>query len=293
MSDILAKRFDASRAHLRAVAFRMLGSHGEAEDAVQEAWLKLVRADADRIENLQAWLTTVVSRVCLDMLRTRKSRREDELEDEAEADLPSSDPEAETFLADALGPALLVILEKLAPAERVAFVLHDLFDFSFDEIATVVGRTAVASRQLASRARRRIKGGKAEAQADATRQRELVTAFFAATRAGDMTALLTILDPGVVLRADAFAVATAAANRGRGGPALASEIHGAEAVAGTLKGGAGAAELALIEGAFGATWAPGGKPYTAFAFTVRNGRIVAIDIIMNQAHVAALDIKIL
>jgi RNA polymerase sigma-70 factor (ECF subfamily) len=298
MSDLLASRFDASRAHLRAVAFRMLGSHGEAEDAVQEAWLRLMRSEADGIDNVEGWLTTVVARVCLDMLRTRKSRREDELDQggvEAAGEAPSTDPEAEVLLADALGPALLVLLETLAPAERVAFVLHDLFDLSFDEIAPIVGRTPVAARQLASRARRRIKGAKTDAQADAVHQRELVAAFFAATRAGDMAALLTLLDPDVVLRADAVAVKTAAANRAKGAPApkLESEIRGAETVAGLLKGGASAAQLALVDGVAGAVWAPGGIPVTAFAFTVRDGKIAAIDLIMDRARIKAMAIEIL
>jgi RNA polymerase sigma-70 factor (ECF subfamily) len=296
MTDQLAKRFDESRTRLRAVALRMLGSHGEAEDAVQEAWIRLQRSEPGGIDNLDGWLTTVVARVCLDTLRTRKARREDQLDDEAPeapADAPSSDPEAEVMLADALGPALLVVLETLAPSERVAFVLHDLFDLSFDEIAPIVGRTAVSARQLASRARRRIKGAKTDAAADAERHRDVVAAFFAASRAGDMSALLSLLDPDVVLRADAVAVKVAEANRGKGAPALAPEIRGAAAVAGTLKGSAAGAQLALIDGSAGAVWAPGGKPVTAFAFTVRDGRIAAIDLIMDKSRVKELAIDIL
>jgi RNA polymerase sigma-70 factor (ECF subfamily) len=296
MADHLASQFDESRARLRAVAFRILGSHGEAEDAVQEAWLRLDRSDSDEIDNLQGWLTTVVARVCLDQLRARKSRREDELDEtvaELAEDAPSSDPEAEVLLAEALGPALLVVLERLAPAERVSFVLHDLFDLSFDEIAPIVGRSAVATRQLASRARRRIKGETADAQADAARQREIVAAFFAASRAGNMGALLELLDPDVVLRADPVAVKVATANRDKGAPALAHEIRGPQAVADTLKGAARGAQPAIIDGAAGAVWAPGGKPGTAFAFTVRDGKIVAIDIIMDRARIHAMDIEIL
>lgn len=298
MDDSWAMRFDASRARLRAMAFRMLGSQGEAEDAIQEAWLRLSRTEPSSIDNLEGWLTTVVSRICLDMLRARKSRREEELDDvvsESAADVPSTNPESELLLADALGSALVVMLETLPPAERVAFVLHDLFDLSFDDIASIVGRTAVAARQLASRARRRMKGAKESAEADASRQRELVAAFFAATRTGDLSTLLAILAPDAVMRADPVAVKTTAAKRAKGIPApeLANEIRGAKAVAEVLKGGAGAAQLALIDGAAGAVWAPGGKPVTAFAFTVRDGKIVAIDLIMERARVDAMDIKIL
>jgi RNA polymerase sigma-70 factor (ECF subfamily) len=296
MTNLLAGKFDDSRARLSAVALRILGSHGEAEDAVQEAWLRLSRSEADEIDNLQGWLTTVVARVCLDMLRARKSRRENELDEsvaELAEDAPSSDPEAEVILAETLGPALLIVLERLAPAERVSFVLHDLFDLSFDEIAPIVGRSPVAARQLASRARRRIKGERAEAVADAARQRDIVAAFFAASRAGNMAALLELVDPDVVLRADPVAVKVATANRDKGAPALADEIRGPQAVAGTLKGAARGAEPAVIDGAAGAVWAPGGKPGTAFAFTVREGKIVAIDIIMDRARINTMDIEIL
>lgn len=295
MVNILAAQFDESRNRLRAVAFRMLGSHGEAEDAVQEAWLRLSRSEESVIDNLEAWLTTVVARICLDMLRTRKTRREDDLDDElAESNehIPSTNPEAEVLLADALGPALIVVLEALAPSERVAFVLHDLFDLSFEDIAPIVGRTPTAARQLASRARRRIKGAKSDAEANATRQQELVAAFFAASRAGDMTALLQLLDPNVVLRADKAAVNTAKANSARGAPALAAEINGADAVAGTLKGSASAAQLALIDGAAGAVWAPGGNVVSVFAFTLRDDKIVAIDIVMDRVRIKGMKVDV-
>src|SRR6266496_3269619 len=204
----LAQRFEAERGRLRGVAYRMLGSLGEAEDAVQEAWLRLGRADSGSIDNLEGWLTTVVARVCLDMLRSRKSRGEQPLDGEAPvADRGHApDPEEELLLADSVGLALLVVLDTLEPAERLAFVLHDLFDLSFDEIAPIVGRSPTAARQLASRARRRVQGADAVRDADLTRQREVVDAFLAASRGGDFDALLAVLDPDVVLRSDRAAV---------------------------------------------------------------------------------------
>src|SRR6266699_1157339 len=220
----LAQRFEAERGRLRGVAYRMLGSLGEAEDAVQEAWLRLSRADSGGIDNLEGWLTTVVARVCLDMLRSRKSRGEQPLDDQAPvADRGHApDPEEELLLADSVGLALLVVLDTLEPAERLAFVLHDMFDLSFDEIAAIVGRSPTAARQLASRARRRIQGAPTSPNADLTRQREVVDAFLAASRAGDFDGLLTLLDPDAVLRTDPAAVPPGAPTEIRGAAALAN-----------------------------------------------------------------------
>lgn len=266
----------------------MLGSLGEADDAVQEAWLRLSRSDTSGVDNLRGWLTTVVGRVCLDMLRTRASRREEPLL----ADRPEpiagradgSDPEHEAILADAVGLALLVVLDALAPAERLAFVLHDLFAVPFDEIAPIVGRSPAAARQLASRARRRVRAAAPTADADPARQREVVDAFLAAARSGDFDALLAVLDPDVVLRADGAAVRSSAAAQGKGAPRLAPEIRGAAAVANTFSGRAQPAQPALVDGAVGAVWAPGGEARAAFGFTVAGGRIVAIEILADPAR---------
>jgi RNA polymerase sigma-70 factor (ECF subfamily) len=296
-SDTLAQRFEENRGHLRAVAYRMLGSASEADDAVQEAWLRLGRADAGGIENLRGWLTTVVARICLDMLRSRTSRREEPLgphvPDPIESRSGGIDPEQEALLADSVGPALLVVLETLAPAERLAFVLHDLFGVSFDEIASIVGRSPAAARQLASRARRRVRGAAPTSSADVSRQREIVAAFLAASRNGDFGRLLALLDPDVVLRADDAAVAASTARRGRGAPRLAPEIRGAAAVADALAGTAQAAQLALIDGAAGAVWAPGGKPRAAFRFRIVDGKVVEIDIVSDAAHVGRLNVTLL
>src|SRR5258705_6366044 len=216
----LAERFEEKRGHLRAVAFRMLGSSNEADDAVQEAWLRLSQSDTGGIENLGGWLTTVVARVCLDMLRSRKARREEPLAVQVADPIVNreddSDPEHGVVLADSVGLAMLLVLETLAPAERVSFVLHDMFDLSFDEIAPIVGRSAVAARQLASRARRRVQGATKVSDTDRTRQREVVEAFLAASRGGDFNALLALLDPDVVLRADPPAVQASASRQGQG-----------------------------------------------------------------------------
>ena len=293
----LAERFEENRGHLRAVAYRMLGSRSEADDAVQEAWLRLSRTEPSGIENLGRWLTTVVARVCLDMLRSRKSRREDALDVHEPETIAGHDagsfPEQETLLADSVGLALLIVLETLAPAERVAFVLHDMFDLPFDEIAPIVGRSPAATRQLASRGRRRVQGGAADADADRARQREVVDAFLAASRGGDFAALLTLLDPDVVLRADPAAVRAAEARQSRGAPKLAPELHGAATVADTFSGRAQVAQAALVEGAVGAVWAPGGQPRAVFAFTIEGGRIVEIEILTDPAHVSQLDVQIL
>jgi RNA polymerase sigma factor (sigma-70 family) len=290
--EVLVKRFEASRGHLRAVAYRMLGSRSEADDAVQEAWVRLAGADASAVENLRGWLTTVVARICLDMLRARKTRREEPIGVDVEAIASSEDAEREALIADSIGVAMLVVLETLGPAERVAFVLHDMFNLPFDHIAPIVGRSPAAARQLASRARRRVQGAPPSPEADRTRQREVVDAFLAASRGDDFSALLALLDPAVVLRADAAAVAASLARASAGAPALAPEIHGAEAVANTFRGRARAAQLALIDGDVGLVFAPGGRPMVVFDFVIENGRIAEISLIADASSIAALDLKI-
>jgi RNA polymerase sigma-70 factor (ECF subfamily) len=298
--EYLAQRFEENRAHLRAVALRMLGSQTEAEDAVQESWLRLSRADTSDVQNLGGWLTTVVARVCLDMLRSRATRREETLEEDASASFVSqedaSDPEHEALLADSVGLALLVVLDTLNPAERLAFVLHDLFDVPFEEIAPIVGRTPTAARQLASRARRRVQGKGQEQEAapdtDLTYQRtaanrEIVAAFLAASRTGDFDALLAALDPDVTLRADAAIVAMGAA------VGMTSETHGAEAVAQQFMGRAQAARLALIDGSIGAVWGQSGQPRAVFIFTIMDGTIVAIAIIADPERLSQVDVALL
>jgi RNA polymerase sigma-70 factor (ECF subfamily) len=288
--DWLARRFDENRTRLARVAYRMLGSTSEAEDAVQETWLKLNRSGSEELENLGGWLTTVVARVCLDMLRARRSRREEPLA--AAGDAPSDgSPEDELALADATGPALLAVLDTLAPGERVAFVLHDMFDVSFEEIARILNRTPTAARQLASRARRRLRGVEAPA-VDIALHRELVSAFLAASRDGDFERLVAVLSPEVVLRADEHAVRAAAVNRGHGAPELAAEIRGAARVANTFKGRGRAALPALIDGEAGAVWAIGGRVQSAFLFTIEGAKITGVDIVMEPAHLAELDMKI-
>lgn len=290
-NDWLAKRFDESRTRLRAVAYRMLGSRSEADDAVQETWLKLSRADTREVANLGGWLTTVVARVCLDMLRKRKARGEEPLA--MALDAPAdSDPETDTALADAVGPALLVVLETLAPAERVAFVLHDMFDLSFEEIAPIVGRAPAAARQLASRARRRVRGAAAH-EAGAAQPREVVDAFLAASRDGDFERLLAVLSPEVVLRADDLAVRIAAARQAHGAPRLAPEVRGAAQVAEVFKGRARGALPALIDGALGAVWTTGGQVRAVFVFTTERGVISGIDLVMEPEHLRRFEVKIL
>jgi len=279
----LADRFEQHRAHLRAVAYRMLGSLSEADDAVQDTWLRLSRTGADEIENLGGWLTTVTARVCLNTLRSRNTRREEPLE----ARLPDPvvsphgelQPENEAVLADSVSLALLVVLDSLSPSERLAFVLHDLFDLSFDEIAPMVDRSPVAARQLASRARRRVRGAEVrEAEPDLARQREVVDAFYQASRAGDFERLVALLDPDVVLRAD-FGPKRAAAS---------TVIRGAGAVAGqALIGARPSSELhpALVNGSAGAVVTMGGRPFVVMGFTVVDGRIAEIDIIGDPDRV--------
>jgi RNA polymerase sigma factor (sigma-70 family) len=277
----MADQFQADRRRLTAVAYRMLGSSTDAEDAVQEAWLRLSRTDAAGVENLRAWLTTVVGRICLDMLRSRRTRREDLIDDESPVS-QAPDPERELELADSVGLALLVVLETLTPAERVAFVLHDLFDVPFEEIATIVDRSPTAARQLASRARRRVRGASEVPEADVARQRQAVEAFLAAARHGEFDALLAVLSPDVVLRADAAAVAGGAPR----------ELRGSESVAGTFSGRARGARPALVNGAVGAVvWGPGRQAAVAFEITVADGRIVAIDIFTDPTTLAEMEIS--
>ncbi|MBA3826514.1 MAG: sigma-70 family RNA polymerase sigma factor, partial [Ktedonobacterales bacterium] len=262
------------------------GSQSDASDAVQETWLRLSRSDMQGVVNMGGWLTTVVGRVCLDMLRTRTARREDPITASTASPMvgqeASEDPEHEALLADSVGIALLVILETLAPAERLAFVLHDIFDVPFDEIATIVERSPVAARQMASRARRRVQGATQAPEADGTRQREVVAAFLSASREGDFAALLALLAPDVVLRADPAAIKLGTA----------SEVRGAADVASTFAGRAKVAQTALINGVPGAVWAPGGQPRVVFAFTTTLGKIVAIDILADAATLEQLDVVI-
>jgi len=296
-NDWLVERFQENSDHLRAVAYRMLGSRSEADDAVQEAWLRLSRSDASSVQNLGGWLTTVTARVCLDMLRSRNSRHEQSLDSEGAEPVAMidrrRDPEHEAVLADSVGPALLIVLDTLAPSERLAFVLHDMFAMPFEEIAPIVGRSPVAARQLASRARRRIQGNPAAAGADVAREKAVVGAFLAASREGNFGALIALLDPDVVLRADQVAIDNAEANRSRGAPVLSSEIRGAQAVVDTLGGNARGAQLALVDGAAGATWAPGGKPRVVFEFTVIDERVVEIAVLADPTYLEQLDVTIL
>ncbi|MBV8982205.1 MAG: sigma-70 family RNA polymerase sigma factor [Acidimicrobiia bacterium] len=282
--EFLAARFDDHRAHLRAVAYRMLGSPTEADDAVQEAWVRLSRTDASEVENLGGWLTTVVSRVCLDMLRARTSRRESPLEAPAPTPpLSVVDPEREAEVADSVGLAMLVVLDTLAPAERLAFVLHDMFAVPFDEIAPIVGRSPEATRQLASRARRRVQGAPASSEADVARQRAVVEAFLAASRGGDFAALLELLDPDIVLRADEASMATGAER----------EVSGARAVAEVFSGRARAAQPAIIDGGAGLAWAPGGRARVVFAMTISNGKVTAIDMVADTERIGAMELVLL
>jgi RNA polymerase sigma-70 factor (ECF subfamily) len=283
----LAEQFEAHRTRLRAVAYRMLGSRSEADDAVQESWLRLSRSGTSGVDNLGGWLTTVVARVCLDMLRSRTARREEPLGAHVPEPIVSRedriDPEHEALLADSVGPALLVVLETLAPAERLAFVLHDMFAVPFDEIAPIVGRSPGAARQLASRARRRVQGAATVPDADLTQQRKVVDAFLAAARGGDFDALLAVLDPDVVLRADDAAVQAGASR----------EVRGAAAVADTFAGRARAAQPALVNGAVGLVWARGGRPQVVFGLTITGEKIVEIDLLADPERLRQLDLVVL
>jgi len=280
--DWLAEGFEENRPHLRTVAYRVLGSFSEADDAVQETWLRLSRSGADEVENLGGWLTTIVARVSLNMLRSRTSRREQPMDPPVidQADMTGeTDPEHEAVLADSVGLALLVVLDTLTPAERLAFVLHDMFAMPFEEIAPIVKRSPAAARQLASRARRRIQQANADPVSEVSRQREVVAAFLVASREGDFEALLAMLDPDIVLRADAAAARMGAA----------SQVTGAAAVAGTFSGRAAAARAALIDGAAGAVWAQGGKPRVVFAFAITSGKVMAIEMIADRERIGQLD----
>jgi RNA polymerase sigma-70 factor, ECF subfamily len=283
----LAERFEEQRRHLGAVAYRMLGSFSDADDAVQEAWLRLSRSDAAAIENLGGWLTTVVARICLNMLKARRSRREEpvgvHVPDPVVSPQDGLDPEHEALLADSVGLALLVVLETLEPAERLAFVLHDMFAVPFDEIAPIVGRSPAAARQLASRARRRVQGAPVP-DADLATQREVVEAFMAAAREGDFDALVAVLDPDVVLRADAGALPA-------GG-----EVRGAEAVAHGVLAYSRLdlyVQPALINGAVGVVSTRNGKPFAVVGFTVRGRKITEVDILADPERLRELDLSIL
>ena len=287
--EFLAGRFESNRPRLRAVAYRMLGSVSEADDAVQEAWLRLNRSDASAVENLEGWLTTVVARVSLDILRSRKARHEEPLHGHVPEPIVSredeADPEYEALLADSVGLAMLVVLDNLAPAERLAFVLHDMFAVPFDEIAPIVERSPDAARQLASRARRRVRGSAPVPDPDLDRQREVVDAFLAAARDGDFDALVAVLDPDVVLRAD----------RGPTRPGSV-EVHGAEEVARralSFARLAPAARPALVNGAAGFVVAPGGRPFAVVGFTVTDGKIIEIDLLADRERLRALDLRVL
>lgn len=284
----LAERFEENRGHLRAVAYRMLGSLVEVDDAVQEAWLRLSRSDISSIENLGGWLTTVVARVCLDMLRSRKSRREEPLDVHVPEPIVSREdainPEHEALLADAVGLALLVVMETLAPDERLAFVLHDMFGVPFDEIASIVGRSSAAARQLASRARRRVQGAAPIPDVDLAQQRKVVDAFLTAVRGGDFEALLAVLDPDVVLRSDHI-------------PAGLKEIRGARTIAEQALMFSRLAESAqpvLVNGVVGIVgWLPSGHPFSVMVFNVRGSRIVEIDVVRDRDRLSRLDLTVL
>lgn len=287
--DWLADQFEQNRGHLHGVAYRILGSVTEADDAVQEAWLRLSRSRADEVQNLGGWLTTVVARVCLDMLRARNSRREESLDER----LPepgakhskSADPEREAVLADSVGLALLVVLDRLPPAERLAFVLHDMFDLPFDEIASIVGRTPTAARQLASRARRRVRGGDLPSSSDLSQQRRVVDAFLSALRAGDFNALVAVLDPDVVVRADQASAIPGAPVEARG-----AEFWARRAL--TYAQGARAARVALVNGEVGIVIAPRGRLYRVLRFSFVNGKIAELNIIGDRAHLTSLDLAV-
>lgn len=294
MSEELTAQFESVRPHLRRVAYRLLGSPEEAEDAVQEAWLRLHRSDTSDVTNLGGWLTTVVARISLDMLRARSSRREEltDLPDDPGTRTPgyaststsatSPDPAEQAVLADTVGVALFVVLDRLKPSERIAFVLHDLFGVSFDEIAPVVGTTSAAARQLASRARRRVRGADQESEGDVAAQRAVVDAFLAAARGGDLSALLRLLDPDVVLDVDAAAAQTGAVRK-----------VGAEAVAEQFSGRAQVARAALVDGAVGAVWSVRGRPRVVFEFVVRRGRVLGITLLADPDTLDGMDLEVL
>lgn len=281
----LAERFEEHRGHLAAVAYRMLGSRADADDALQEAWMRLNRADATQVENMGGWLTTIVSRVCLNMLKSRATRSEGPMaEYDTEtvgSDPDSAGPEHEAVRADSVGVAMLVVLETLTPAERLAFVLHDLFAMPFDEIASILDRTPAATRKLASRARRRVQGRDVSGPIDSVRQREVVDAFLTASRGGDFDALLAVLDPDVLVRADATAVRTGAE----------PQVAGAHQVARTFSGRARAARPAIIDGEPGLVWLQQGEPRIVFQFAISGARIVRIDLVSDPDRLATLEVE--
>jgi RNA polymerase sigma factor (sigma-70 family) len=289
-NDWLAERFEANRSHLRAVAYRMLGSVGEADDALQECWLRVSRAGTSEVDNLEGWLTTVLARVCLNVLRSRKSRREESLEVHAanpvQADEIGINPEEETLLAESVGLAALVVLERLTPAERVAFVLHDVFGVAFEDIGPIVGRSSAAARQLASRGRRRVRGTATVPEADLSAQRGIVEAFLTALRAGDLEGLLAVLDPDVVRRADRVAVPSGAATELRGATAVVNETLAHRDLAHV-------ARPALVNGSVGVVVAPGGRLRIAISCTVKRGRIAEMDVIADPARLRRLDLGVL
>ncbi|MEB5482344.1 sigma-70 family RNA polymerase sigma factor [Shouchella clausii] len=280
----MEEQFESYRNHLLAIAYRMLGSLTDAEDAVQETWLRLYRSDRNEIENLGGWLTTVTSRICLDMLRSRKARREESIDDHATENFANYEyrynPEQEALLADSVGLALLVVLDKLNPAERMAFVLHDIFAVPFSEIAPVVGKSELATRKLASRARQKVRGQETNSQADLDRQRKLVDAFLDAAYAGNFDSLVAMLDPDVVLRDD----------RETG---VRTETRGAISLAKKVSGHAKAAQVALVNGCIGAIAAPGGKLLYVIQFTIKDGKITEVDLISNSARLEQLNLTIL
>ena len=280
--NYLTEKFEANRARLRAVAYRMLGSRSEVDDAVQETWLRLSRSDTSTVENLGGWLTTVIARVCLDMLRSRKSRREEPMGPHVPEPVADDASGRDAEMADSVGAALLVVLETLAPAERLAFVLHDMFAVPFEEIAPIVGRTPAAARQLASRARRRVQGAPPP-DTDLSRQRKIVEAFLAASRDGDFEGLLAVLDPDVVFRADQAAQRLGSL----------AEIRGAAAVAETFKGRAQAAKPAFVDGALGVAVIFGGKLRIALRLTFSGNRISAVEAVADAGRIAGFDVEVL
>jgi len=290
-ADQLAEFFQTQRPHLKAVAYRMLGSLAEADDAVQEAYLRLNRSDVAQVENLAGWLTTVTGRVCLDALRARRAHGEEDLEGPAGVEAVETterdahaDPELAAELSDSVGLALLVVMDTLTPAERLAFVLHDMFAVPFEEVAPIVGKSTAAVRQLASRARRRVRGqGEEESETDRGRQREVVSAFLAASRGGDFAGLLKLLDPDVVLRADPTAAGFGAA----------VEVRGAGGVAKQFSGRAQAAQLALLDGSAGLVWAVAGEPKVVFDFTIVGGRITGIEMLANVGLLGEMAVEVL
>ncbi len=289
--EALAGRFERARPRLHAVAVRMLGTHAAADDAVQEAWLRLHRSEPDGIDNLDGWLTTVVSRICLDTLKAGSTRREHPVGEVPETvDAHEPDPAEQAVTADAVGAALLVVLDQLGPTERLAFVLHDLFGVPFDEVAPIVDTSPANARQLASRARRKVRGG--ESEPDRRRQREVVDAFLEAAREGRFERLLTMLDPDIELRADAFSVSAAATRRHLGAPALDPVMHGREAVAEVFSGRAAAAQAAYVDGLPAAVWAPGGTTRSAWVLTIVDGVITRVEMLGDPATLAGLEVEL-